>query len=440
MIDRPNTTSASEPPAALSAIVQQHLDMVHATALSQLHDSHLADDATQAVFLLLLRRAANLPPAQFLPGWLYKTTCYVAAELRRQNLRRQRRDQEAHAMPEPRDPSSHAMSQEECTAVHAAIARLPAADRTAVVLSYLEGCTSAETAAALHTTETAVRIRLTRARERLRSLLRRAGITLSAAALVAVLETSKAQAAPAALLPQIQALVQGAAPASHILSLVNGVLHMTLRIKLLLVASTLVVLAIPLGIFVATLSAQKPTPTVAAIPATAPAKVTRLTPKDVILGAYQEAIAGKEDAFLTHFNTLSDSQISVLRAMVRDLRSIDLLLQAVAHQFGNEARAELERQLPTNVATSDIMNASFRLLDDDHAVANIGQSGPKDIPLIRVNDTWLFDSQILSKLNTNVVRQLDQQRDQITALTEAINAGKFPDINSLKATISQALK
>ncbi len=280
LIDRYLTDASGD---SLGEIVRRHIDMVHAAARQHSGNAALADDITQAVFLLLMRRAKSLPQEAVLAGWLYKTTWHVASEMRRQQQRRQNREREAQPMTSQATTSAAecaAISEEDRAAVHAAIARLPVEDQSAIVMHYLEGKSSAEVAAAMKTSDAAVRTRLTRARERLRTFLRRAGVTLSAAAIAALLETSKAQAAPAALLAQVQALALGAAPAASVQSLVLGVLHMTLRAKQLATAAIVIVIALGIGLSAIALHNREQTlpwaesaPATSVVAASAPATI-----------------------------------------------------------------------------------------------------------------------------------------------------------------------
>src|ERR1700722_5575238 len=78
----------------LGQLIEQHIDFVYASAFRQLKDSNLAEDVTQAVFIILTRKAASIRPSA-LVGWLYNTTRYCAKNARRGELRRRRHEQQA---------------------------------------------------------------------------------------------------------------------------------------------------------------------------------------------------------------------------------------------------------------------------------------------------------------------------------------------------------
>src|SRR2546421_7674963 len=83
---------------AFAQLVQRHINLVYSLALRNTHDPHMADDVTQAVFLVLARRARSIRDPALLPAWLMTTTRYAANNLRRQESRRRRHEQKAAAM------------------------------------------------------------------------------------------------------------------------------------------------------------------------------------------------------------------------------------------------------------------------------------------------------------------------------------------------------
>src|SRR4051812_9314255 len=88
----------SKSPEAFAAMVERHTPMVYAACLRMLRDPHAAEDATQATFLVLMRKAGDLKPNSLLAGWLYTTAQSCARDLQRAQSRRAKYEQQAKDM------------------------------------------------------------------------------------------------------------------------------------------------------------------------------------------------------------------------------------------------------------------------------------------------------------------------------------------------------
>jgi len=181
---------------AFRAIVQRHGDMVYSAAVRQLGDLPLAEDVTQAVFIVLAKKAAKVK-GPMLAGWLVKAARYLALEARRGEWRRKAREREAAAM---KGETEQADQWRQMGAVlDEALSSLGDRDRTAVTLRYLEGRDPREVAAALGVSEQAAAKRLTRALSKLRKRFARHGVDVPAASIGLTLLAQTRLAAPAGL-------------------------------------------------------------------------------------------------------------------------------------------------------------------------------------------------------------------------------------------------
>src|SRR3954469_15663218 len=171
-------------PAAFEALVRRHGPLVLVACRAVLSDPADADDACQAAFVVLHRKAHTVRDPRTLGGWLFRVARRAALEVKAASARRRDREPGA-ARPEPL-PAPDLSWREACAILHEELDRLPPRYRLPLLLCYLEGKTRDEAAAELGSTADAVRGRVNRGRERLRKRLDRRGVTLSAALLAAV--------------------------------------------------------------------------------------------------------------------------------------------------------------------------------------------------------------------------------------------------------------
>ena len=186
--------------AAFSELVRRHIDFVYGVALRHARTTHRAEDATQAVFTDLARKAGSLSQRTELVGWLYTSARYAAYKIVRSEVRREKREQEADVIQEPAEPSStNADWREIQPLLDDALNGLGEKDRSAVLLRCVKNLSFADVGAALQLSEEAARKRVDRALDRLRDRLTRHGVASTATALALALTEQGAIAAPASL-------------------------------------------------------------------------------------------------------------------------------------------------------------------------------------------------------------------------------------------------
>ncbi len=214
--------------AAFAALVTRHVNLVWSAALRFTGDDTLAGEITQAVFIILARKAGGIPKKAVLTGWLYQTARLTAANALKENLRRQQREHQAYMEATLNQPDAGEAWKQIAPVLDDAMNALRAADRAAVLLRYFENKPLAEVGAALGVSEDAARVRVNRALDKLRSLLTKRGVTLGATAIVGVVAANSVQAAPMGL----AVTVKGAAISSSTLAVVKGTMKMMTWVKL----------------------------------------------------------------------------------------------------------------------------------------------------------------------------------------------------------------
>jgi len=212
--------------AAFAALVQRHVSLVYSAALRHVGIAAHAEEITQAVFVILARKAASLRPDIILESWLYETTRLTALSFRRGERRRQFREQEAYMQSTLQESADASTWNQLAPLLDEAMARLGKKDRDAVLLRFFKNKNLREVAAALKVNETAAQKRVHRAVGKLRAFFTKRGIIFPAAVLTAAISANSVQAAPVALAKTVTAvaIAKGATASISTLTLIKGAL------------------------------------------------------------------------------------------------------------------------------------------------------------------------------------------------------------------------
>ncbi len=186
---------------AFSQVVRRHMDAVYACARRQVRDPQLAEDVTQAVFIVLAKKAGGLRNRVSLAGWLVKTTHLAARDAMKTESRRKRHEAAAAALNQSRmEQNMMPHSENILPQLDLALSRLSETERTAITLRYLEGNSTTETASMLGVSEPAAAKRIARALDHLRKFLLRKKAIAPGARRMAVISSIKSPGVgPAAL-------------------------------------------------------------------------------------------------------------------------------------------------------------------------------------------------------------------------------------------------
>ena len=236
---------------AFAALVQRHIALVHSVALRHTANAQHAQDITQAVFVILARKAGTLGRRTVLPGWLYHTARLTAANLQRAETSRVRREQEAFMQSQLEESVNDALWRELSPRLDEAMAGLGASERDALVLRYFQNKSMAEVGQFLGLAENTAQKRVSRALEKLRTFFTKRGVSSTTAILAGAISANSVQAVPVTLAKSVTAvaLTKGAAASISTLALAKTtVIALTMKTKIIVATAIIGTLILGAGV------------------------------------------------------------------------------------------------------------------------------------------------------------------------------------------------
>ena len=175
---------------AFALLVAQHINLVYSVALRQVGNPHQAEEITQAVFIILAKKAAGSPRhKKALSSWLFQAAHLIANNFVRSEIRRHCREQEAF-MQSGLNESGTGSWASIAPSLDTAVAGLNDKDRRAIVLRFYEGKNLREVGVALGASEEAAKKRVTRAGGKLQRFFLKRGVTSTTEILAGAISAS----------------------------------------------------------------------------------------------------------------------------------------------------------------------------------------------------------------------------------------------------------
>jgi len=222
---------------AFAALVARHVNLVFSAALRKTGSTAAAEEITQAVFIILARKAGRLGAGTVLSGWLYHTARLTTASYLRTQIRRAHREQEAYMQSLTDEPVTKAWQEIE-PLLEDGMGRLGEKDRNAIVLRFFDGKSFQEIGAAVGSSENAAKKRVAHALEKLRKFFTKRGVHSTSAIIAGAISANSVKAAPVGLAKTISvvAMAKGAAASASTLTLIKGALKIMAWTKIKMVA------------------------------------------------------------------------------------------------------------------------------------------------------------------------------------------------------------
>ena len=333
---------------AFGQIVQRHINLVYSVALRFTGNGEDARDVTQAVFIVLAKKAASLRAKTVVTGWLYETTRFAAMKFLTNKSRRQAREQEAYMQSTLNDAETESIWSQLAPLLEGAMARLSEKERMLIALRFFENKSNAETAALAGMNEWAARKRVHRALEKLRNIFVQQGISSAMSTIADTISANSVQAAPSFLAKSVSAAAaaKGAAASPSTLTIVKGALKIMAwsNVKTAIVAGAAVILAVGSTTLIIQHQLQRHAPAQTDFPRNSWSFAGYATPEDTAQSLFWALRESDSNSFQIYLNGLVPELHDKMQQEVQN-RGRNAFANLSAHEIGGVTRYRILKRV-----------------------------------------------------------------------------------------------